>query len=110
MELAQAYPLAGKRYSYRRSVDFDKINSRITLTDCTDCGNVILNFITYEKPQITEEGKLWINGAEVNFCGASLEEIETLPITDPRLQTAWDHDLYRIRLKMEGTEFRMEIS
>ena len=110
MELAQAYPLAGKEYSYRRSIVFDKASSRITLTDCTDCGNVILNFITYEKPQIMEEGQLQINGAEVHFHGASLEEIETLPITDPRLQTAWDHDLYRIRLKMGGTEFKIEIS
>ena len=110
MELAQAYPLAGKEYSYRRSIDFDKANSCITLTDRTDCRNVILNFITYEKPQITDKGQLQINGAEVNFCGASLEKIGTLPITDPRLQKAWDHDLYRIRLKLECAEFGMEIS
>ena len=110
MELAQAYPFPEKGRSYRRSVVFDKKNSRITLTDRTDSRDVILNFITYEKPVIAEaDHRVQIGDAEILFQGASLMKTEILPITDKRLQAAWDHDLYRIRLTMTAEEFTMEI-
>lgn len=44
-----------------------------------------------------------------SFEGADLLAIETLPITDARLKTAWDHDLYRIRLKGNDAGFRLTI-
>lgn len=109
MELAKAYPLEDKTRSYRRSVVFDKKNNLITLTDHTDSQEVILNFITYEKPEITAASRLQVGSARLAFQGASLLKIETLPVTDKRLQTAWDHDLYRIRLTMTAAEFTMEI-
>ena len=54
-------------------------------------------------------GKLSIGEASASFEGADLLAIETLPITDARLRTAWDHDLYRIRLKGNDAGFRLTI-
>ena len=63
----------------------------------------------YEKPVILSDGKLSIGEASASFEGADLLAIETLPITDARLKTAWDHDLYRIRLKGNDASFRLTI-
>jgi len=108
MELSGAYPLPGPKRSYVRRVAFDKRANCITLTDRTDSRNVIQNLITCEKPQLTDN-TLKLGEATLLFQGASLWAVEVLPITDQRLQTAWEHDLYRIRLKMQGPEFKMKI-
>lgn len=108
MELAGAYPLSDKNRSYRREVSLDKEQNLVTVTDISDGGNVILNFIVYEKP--TAKGNVIQTGdAALTFHGAELLIIERLPITDPRLQTAWDHDLYRIRLTMTEQRFVLQI-
>ncbi|MDE5803826.1 MAG: heparinase II/III-family protein [Lachnospiraceae bacterium] len=129
MELAGAYPL--KLYpglhnaahspahtdtanllapSYRRSVALHKKENRVAVTDTTNLPDVVLNFITYEKP-VLEDGLLKIGSlAEASFSGAKPLAVEVLPITDARLQKAWDHDLYRVRLTMTGNVFTMEIA
>lgn len=119
MELAAAYPLGNRNLSYVRSVSLDKERNRILLTDTmtgtAGLPEVILNFITYEKPEITDgnsdlsDGSIQIGAASVTFTGARHMITETLPITDKRLMTAWDHDLYRIRLQMTGSVFKMTI-
>ncbi len=133
MELAAAYPAFAEPASYVRTVAFDKERNRITLTDVTDCKDIVLNFITYHEPIFTglatessastpsaekafsdagngtDTLRAIIGDAAVTFLGAKLLAVETLPITDRRLQTAWNHDLYRIRLQLAGTTFRMEI-
>ena len=109
MELSGAYPLKSCKKSYTRSVFFDKLNSKILLTDTTNAENVILNFITCEKPEVTENSILVGALAQAAFSGAKLKSVEVLPITDARLQTAWDHELYRIRLTMTAAEFQLEI-
>ena len=38
-----------------------------------------------------------------------LTEIQEIPVTDPRLQTAWKHNLYRILLRLTGTETILHI-
>lgn len=109
MELAGAYPLKEPGISYLRRVMLDKRKDRVLLYDKTNANNVILHFITYEKP-VAEEGRIRIgNLAELLYTGATPLKTELLPITDPRLQKAWDHDLYRILLRMTGTEFQMEL-
>ena len=45
----------------------------------------------------------------MEFSGASLLTVETLPITDARLQTAWKSDLYRVRLTMTEKTFTLDI-
>ncbi len=109
MELDSAYPFPEKSYRYRRSVTLDKTQNIVLLTDQTDCRDVILNFITYEKPRLLEPSCLQVGEAQLLFRGAALQEIQTLPITDKRLQAAWDHDLYRLRLQMTEETFTMEI-
>lgn len=109
MELAEAYPFPEKGHTYRRRVILDKTSDCVTLTDTTDSQNVTLNFITYIEPVLTEEGCLQVGLAELSFQGASLIEVEILPITDKRLQTAWDHQLYRVRLSMKNQIFELVI-
>lgn len=109
MELAGAYPLT-QPVSYVRTVTLDKKENRVVLTDRTDAAPVILNFIACDKPCACPDSRcLNIGGASFCFEGASLLAVETLPITDARLMTAWDHDLYRIRLRMEGGCFRLTV-
>ncbi len=107
MELASAYPL--EQISYQRTVALNKEAKQVTVTDITDCTDVILNFITYEKPEISGGSLLIGRLAECAFTGAEPLAIETLPITDKRLQKAWDHDLYRVRLRMTGEQFQLTI-
>lgn len=87
--------------TYVRKVTLKKPSNTVVLEDHTNAQDVILNFITYEKPVILSDGKLSIGEASASFEGADLLAIETLPITDARLKTAWDHDLYRTRLTIQ---------
>ena len=105
MELAQAYPFPEEGHTYRRKVILDRTNDCVTLTDTTNSQNVTLNFITYVEPVLKEEDCLQVGFAELHFQGASLLEIEILPITDNRLKTAWDHQLYRVRFSMTEQNF-----
>lgn len=112
MELIHAYPLPESGHFYKRQVILDKKQECVTLTDKTNSKNVILNFITYDKPEL-EDTKcrivISLKNSRLEFTGAELLAIETLPITDPRLQVAWDHDLYRIRLTMSEEKFVLSI-
>lgn len=118
MELIHAYPLPESGHSYRRQVILDKENECVTVRDTTDCSSVILNFITYERPEYpacntgseeTDGRVIRLGDACLAYTGAELLAAETLPITDPRLQAAWDHELYRIRLTMTEKEFTLNI-
>lgn len=113
MELSTAYPLSTASpcvpVSYRRRVTLSKTEDEVVVCDCSQAENVILNFITYEQPVLQDTvlylGKL----ATAQIEGATLLSMETLPITDARLQKAWEHDLYRIRLRMTSEQFTMRI-
>ena len=109
MELSGAYPFKTCKKYYTREVFFDKLNNRVLLTDTTDAENVILNFITYETPEVTENSIMIGTLAQADFSGAKPMSVEVLPITDARLKTAWDHELYRIRLVMTAGEFQLQI-
>lgn len=110
MELAHTYPENQVR-SYQRTVRLDK-GRGITVTDLTDCGALkpVLSLITYEEPfwdgkdSLLRIGKL----GNCRITGAIKVSKERLLITDPRLQTAWKHDLWRI-LVLFDRECRLEI-
>lgn len=109
MHLENAYSLQDSSVFYMREVKLDKSEECILIQDSSNAKDVILNFITYEKPDL-ENSEIHIGSmATASFSGAKPLGIELLPITDPRLKTAWDHDLYRIRLQMTAETFRMEI-
>lgn len=117
MELATAYPLYDPSLqerpaaiTYRRTVSLLPDENAVRLEDVTNASDVILNFITYDAPVTTTDPcLLQIGDAAFQWSGADLLVIETLPITDARLRTAWDHDLYRIRLQLRGQTFRLHI-
>ncbi len=109
MHLEKAYPLQNKGIFYAREVELKKTEEKILIQDTTNAKDVILNFITYEKP-FWEKEKICIGSlAAASVSGADMLAVEELSVTDARLKTAWDHSLYRIRLKMTGEKFYMEI-
>lgn len=113
MHIEDAYPLPDRHSDgdhYIRKMTLDASSETFTLTDTTSINDVILNFITYEPVEQTDSPDTYILGdAVITFTGASVIATETLPITDARLKLAWDHDLYRIRLRMEDAEFVMRV-
>lgn len=115
MDLADAYPKESGILSYLRTVSFETrpdAPALITLTDHfsfadSEGGEVICNFMTYDKPvfaenilQIGERYRFRIDG--VSDC-----VIEEIPVRDPRLQIAWKHEIYRIRFTVLGDTFSM---
>lgn len=109
MELSSAYSFKTCKKHYTREVFFDKLSNRVLLTDTTDAKDVVLNFITYEKPEVTENVILIGSLAQASYSGAKPLTVEVLPVTDARLRTAWDHELYRIRLTLTASEFQLEV-
>lgn len=108
MNISKAYP--GLSAPYFRRITLNKQKNCVILEDQTENKHVILNFITYEKPEINDSEIILGTLGTVSFQGAVLTCIDILPITDPRLQKAWDHDLYRIRLTLTKKSFYMEIT
>ena len=113
MHMEKAYPLPDKLSSsayYIRNVALDTATETVTVTDTSNCPDVILNFITYEALEATAKpGVYRIGNALISPVGADIMSTETLPINDARLRLAWDHDLCRIRLRMTASEFVMQI-
>lgn len=109
MELAGAYPLEGSRISYIRRITLNRKEEKMLLLDQTNASKAVLHLITYERPVLSPSKIQLGELALITYTGASIVNTETLPITDARLKTAWDHDLYRINLKLSGNIFRMEI-
>jgi len=102
MNIATAYPCELPRYE--RYFSFDKKENVVTLSDKSKSRDIMLNFITYEKPVINEtEDGFVLGNTVVSYQGGSLADIEELVITDERLKTSWDHNLYRVRIKSSGS-------
>lgn len=126
MNLANAYPpVSGLRY-YRRSAVLQK-GKEIVIRDSfafkgesgLDSSSVVLSLMTYEKPvllpqapQLAESERitLSIGGlGTLQLVNATLLDIEEIPVTDARLQTAWKHEVYRIRVTPCGDSLELHI-
>jgi len=116
MELQKAYPFAEGIEKYLRQAKLIKgkeivIRDEFSFENGAKNTSVVLNLLTYEKPlQDASSDRLVLKVGElglVSIDGGELLEIETLPITDARLKTAWDHELYRVRIK--ATERFLEL-
>ena len=118
MELAGAYPGDAGIRSYHRTVrlrpDGPELLDQWELADLQCESPVILNLITYEKPELSgmdhirigDLGEILLQtetpaNAAIS-CTASGIRIEELPITDPRLMLFWKHSLYRIRISFRS--------
>lgn len=94
----------------------DKKSERIVIKDhfsLRESVPVILTLMTCEKPvpQTLAQGLLLQIGdlGNITLSQCQLIAIEEIPITDPRLQTAWIHNLYRILIKPDCPELEISI-
>lgn len=82
----------------------------------------VLSLMTYEEPRVRRafNQSLAANGAQrfeisvgdlgtIRIDGAAKVDVQTCPITDPRLAIAWRHDCYRILVHMAGDTLRLAI-
>lgn len=131
MDLATAYPREAGLSHYWRKVTLKKrkeirVHDRFAFVETAagdaDAGNtggkgqVVLSLMTYEKvvPAQTDDGqeglilKIGGNGA-MRIMGGTYVNTEEIPVTDPRLQTAWEHAIYRTLIEAEGREVEILI-
>lgn len=118
-DIAGAYPSEAHLDSYIREASLVKgkeiqIKDSFRFSDDPSGQNeVILSFMTYEKPTLHDQGGLLSfqigQLGSFSISGTELVKIEAIPITDKRLQTAWDHELYRILVTATGSEVEMQI-
>lgn len=119
MELKGAYPSDTKLSSYKRHAKMIK-GEEIVITDTFSFAeektnsSVILNLLTYEMPkQVDSTSGISLDIGtlgSLHIASGRLLSLETLPITDAKLKTAWEHDLYRIRIAADTNTLEMHIS
>ncbi len=97
-ELAGAYPPIKGLKTYRRTLLVDE--DEITLQDETDWkGTVELTLLTEQKPAAEWNGFAVGTLGGIRFDPKKVTAAVTpIPITDPRLRTAWPETLYKITL------------
>jgi len=112
MDISKAYKKSAGITSYVRRVDFEGDN-KITIHDvfvpessaAAQIQYPVLSLITHEEPKIREKDGLLtteIQNAKVSIrclpAERNLYYVESVPITDSRLQEAWTESVYRILL------------
>ena len=100
-ELAGAYPPIPGLTTYRRSVSVSE--QGVTLRDETDYpGTVELTLLTEQQPIPTADGFAVGTLGGIRFDPAAVTAAVTpVPITDPRLRTAWPETIYKITLHFQ---------
>lgn len=100
--------------SFHRTVTFFK-NDRIVIEDIYDSTlPAVLNLMTDESPSLTRTDRehfllSFPGGGTCRICGALSAEVQSIPLTDPRLRTCWGGQVCRIRLRADS-RIRLEIS
>ncbi|WP_443943662.1 heparinase II/III family protein [Pedobacter sp. AW1-32] len=119
MDISNAYPQEASVKSWRRIWTFDRYKKEIILRDQFDLEKVLdkntLNFMSAEKPQITNGTLKWKNGVSMFFDAQKFDiRIEEKPMDDIRLKNVWGDFLYRIQLqaknKIQKGEYTLKIS
>ena len=102
-EPAGAYPPVKGLRHYRRTLLADE--SGITLRDETDYpGEVELTLLTEQKPTPVWNGFSVGELGSICFAPDSVSaQVTPVPITDPRLRTAWPETIYKITLHFKKT-------
>ena len=97
-ELSGAYPPIEGLHSYRRAVSVSE--QGISLQDETDYPGIIeLTLLTEQKPTPALDGLAVGTLGGIRFdLQAANAEVTPVPITDPRLRTAWPETIYKITL------------
>ena len=97
-ELAGAYPPIEGLHSYRRTVSVSE--QGVSLQDETDYpGAVELTLLTEQLPQPAPDGFAVGTLGGIRFDTQAVHaEVTPVPVTDPRLRTAWSETIYKITL------------
>ena len=107
-ELAGAYPHIPGLTTYRRAVSVSE--QGITLHDDTDYpGTVELTLLTEQKPAPAADGFEVGTLGGLRFDPSTVTAaVAPIPITDPRLRTAWPETIYKITLRFQ-TKLHLEL-
>lgn len=117
MELSHAYPEEAGIKSFIRKATLKK-GKEIIIEDSYDFSDpdkheVVLSLMTYDKITVyeTDTGLICSIGNLGNLTleGGSLIKIETIPITDSRLQICWKHEIYRALISITKKKSRIHI-
>ena len=102
-ELAGAYPPIDGLTTYRRTVSVSA--GGVSLHDATDWpGTVELTLLTEQPPTPTETGFAVGALGGIRFDAQAIAaEVTPVPVTDPRLRTAWPETIYKITLRFKKT-------
>ena len=97
-ELAGAYPPIEGLHSYRRTASVSE--QGVSLQDETDYpGTVELTLLTEHLPQPSPDGFAVGTLGGIRFDPQTVHaEVTPVPVTDPRLRTAWSETIYKITL------------
>lgn len=132
MDIADAYPPESRLQYYRRKASLIKgreiiisdsfaflDNAAIPQKDAAHQKNsVVLSLMTYDKPVLhnaaadTADRLAFSIGClgTLTITGGKEADIETIPVTDTRLQTAWKHEIYRILITADKNNIKICIS
>lgn len=135
MDIAPAYPTeAGLDHYIRQAVLVKgkeiRIRDTFAFAGGPDCdteeapceaersAKVVLSLMTYEKPvpvrgeKEGQDGVLLKIGEKgvMHITGGKVVRTEEIPVTDRRLKTAWEHEVYRTLILVDGTETELRIS
>ena len=108
-ELAGAWPPVEGLESYRRTVSVSE--QGVTVQDVTDWpGQVELTLMTQARPVPAKDGLHLEKLGRICFDPDTVEAaVQPVPVTDPRLRTAWPEEIYRITLHFRhAVELRLE--
>ena len=117
MDISSAYPVESGLLFYKRHAALYK-GKYITIDDSFSAlsSQVIISLLTYEIPTISPSsrknsislsiGKL----GKIQIEGGNINEIEKIPIIDPRLMNVWKHEIYRILIVPDDNSLKMRIS
>ena len=108
-ELAGAWPPVEGLESYRRTVSVSE--QGVTMQDVTDWpGQVELTLMTQVRPVPAKDGLHLEKLGRICFDPDTVEAVvQPVPVTDPRLRTAWPEEIYRITLHFRhAVELRLE--
>lgn len=109
MNISSAYPSEASCSLYIRDLTFSS-KGDFCLTDRFDTSaEVVLNFMTYEKPVVKNNSYIVIGDSAFEISGITDIEVEAIPINDSRLGVAWKHEIYRMRMKAENKNFSIAL-
>lgn len=115
MDIAPAFPKGAKVKSYIRHASLYKgrqivIEDEVSFSkgDIFD-NQYFVSLMLYDKP-VVNGNNIELPDAKIEIMGDAMISVETINITDERLKTAWDHDIYRVMVMPRTAKVTFVIS